>query len=64
MEHHSERNTDTMKNCFYPADILLPRFASDAEKMRKWACIACAEIPHVIIGPTDRAHTESYFLGI
>ena len=41
MEHHSERNTDTMKNCFYPADILLPRFASDAEKMRKWACIAC-----------------------
>ena len=23
-----------------------------------------AEIPHVIIGPTDRAHTESYFLGI
>ncbi len=30
-----------MKNCFYPADILLPRFASDSEKMWKWACIAC-----------------------
>ena len=30
-----------MKNCFYPADILLPSFASDAEKMQRWACIAC-----------------------
>ena len=23
-----------------------------------------AEIPHIIVGPTNRAHTESYFLGI
>ncbi len=30
-----------MKNCFTSADILLPRFASDSEKMTKWACIAC-----------------------
>ncbi len=30
-----------MKNCFYPADILLPEFAGDAGKMNKWACIAC-----------------------
>ncbi len=30
-----------MKNCFYPTDILLPRFASDPDKMRLWACIAC-----------------------
>lgn len=30
-----------MKRCFGPADILLPEFASDAEKMQKWACIAC-----------------------
>ncbi len=30
-----------MKNCFYPADILLPRFANDANAMRAWSCIAC-----------------------
>lgn len=30
-----------MKNCFYPADILLPKFANDAEAMKKWSCIAC-----------------------
>ena len=30
-----------MENCFYPADILLPRFADKAEDMYKWACIAC-----------------------
>ncbi|MCI8388069.1 MAG: DUF1015 domain-containing protein [Clostridiales bacterium] len=30
-----------MKKCFYPADILLPSFALDAEKMCKWSCIAC-----------------------
>ncbi len=30
-----------MKNCFYPADILLPRFANDAAAMRAWSCIAC-----------------------
>ncbi len=30
-----------MKNCFVPADILLPAFAQDAERMNKWACIAC-----------------------
>ena len=30
-----------MKNCFIPADILLPKFAHDAEKMHTWACVAC-----------------------
>ena len=30
-----------MKNCFYPANILLPKFANDAEAMKKWSCIAC-----------------------
>lgn len=30
-----------MKNCFYAADILLPRFANDANAMRAWSCIAC-----------------------
>ena len=30
-----------MKNCFYPADMLLPAFAKDAGRMSKWACIAC-----------------------
>ncbi|MBQ2765451.1 MAG: DUF1015 domain-containing protein [Clostridia bacterium] len=30
-----------MKNCFYPADILLPNFAKSAEMMRRWSCIAC-----------------------
>ncbi len=30
-----------MKHCFYPADILLPKFANDAEAMKKYACIAC-----------------------
>ncbi|MBQ8508889.1 MAG: DUF1015 domain-containing protein [Clostridia bacterium] len=30
-----------MKNCFTSTDILLPAFAQDAEKMTKWACIAC-----------------------
>ncbi len=30
-----------MKNCFYPADILLPRFTNDANAMRTWSCIAC-----------------------
>ncbi len=30
-----------MKHCFYPADILLPKFANDADAMKKYACIAC-----------------------
>ncbi len=30
-----------MKNCFYPADILLPKFADNAEKMNRWSCVAC-----------------------
>ncbi len=30
-----------MKNCFVPADIFLPKFAAEAEKMRTWACVAC-----------------------
>ncbi len=30
-----------MKNCFYPADILLPSFSADAEKMHRWSCVAC-----------------------
>ena len=30
-----------MKDCFYPADILLPRFTDDADAMRRWSCIAC-----------------------
>lgn len=30
-----------MKNCFYAADILLPRFANNADTMCTWACIAC-----------------------
>lgn len=30
-----------MKNCFYPADILLPRFSDDADAMRAWSTIAC-----------------------
>lgn len=29
------------KNCFYPADILLPSFSKDPEKMKTWACVAC-----------------------
>lgn len=29
------------KTIFSPAEILLPEFASDADKMRKWAVIAC-----------------------
>ena len=30
-----------MKNCFYPADILLPKFADNADAMSKFSCIAC-----------------------
>lgn len=30
-----------MANCFYGADILLPKFREDKEKMNKWATIAC-----------------------
>ena len=30
-----------MKQCFYSAEILLPRFWNDPEKMKKWACVAC-----------------------
>lgn len=30
-----------MKKYFFGADILLPKFRLDAEKMKKWACIAC-----------------------
>ncbi len=30
-----------MKNCFTSANILLPSFALEAERMTKWACIAC-----------------------
>ncbi len=30
-----------MKHCFYPADILLPSFANNAEAMKSWSCIAC-----------------------
>ena len=30
-----------MKQCFYGAEILLPRFRNDPEKMKKWACVAC-----------------------
>jgi hypothetical protein len=30
-----------MKKYLYPADILLPYFSNDPEKMQKWACIAC-----------------------
>ncbi len=30
-----------MKNCFVPADILLPKFANDTEAMHRWACVAC-----------------------
>lgn len=30
-----------MEKYFYPADILLPLFANDPDKMSKWACIAC-----------------------
>lgn len=30
-----------MKNCFKPADILLPKFSNDAEAMRRWSCVAC-----------------------
>ncbi|MBQ4137069.1 MAG: DUF1015 domain-containing protein [Clostridia bacterium] len=28
-------------NCFYNANILLPKFKDDKEKMKKWATIAC-----------------------
>ncbi len=31
----------TMKHCFYPANILLPSFADDAEAMGRYSCIAC-----------------------
>lgn len=30
-----------MANCFYTADIMLPKFRNDKEKMNKWAVIAC-----------------------
>ena len=30
-----------MANCFYNAEILLPKFKEDKEKMNKWATIAC-----------------------
>ena len=30
-----------MKNCFKPADILLPKFANDADAMKRWSCVAC-----------------------
>lgn len=30
-----------MKQCFFGAEILLPRFRNDPEKMKKWACVAC-----------------------
>lgn len=30
-----------MKQYFYSADVLLPRFHSNPERMQKWACIAC-----------------------
>lgn len=30
-----------MANCFYSADILLPKFREDKKKMNKWATIAC-----------------------
>ncbi len=30
-----------MANCFFSADILLPKFREDSEKMNKWATIAC-----------------------
>jgi len=32
---------NNMANCFYGADILLPKFREDKEKMNKWATIAC-----------------------
>ena len=30
-----------MNQCFTGAEILLPRFRNDPERMKKWACIAC-----------------------
>lgn len=30
-----------MANCFYNAEILLPKFKGDKEKMKKWSTIAC-----------------------
>lgn len=30
-----------MANCFYNAEILLPKFKNDPEKMKKWSSIAC-----------------------
>ncbi len=30
-----------MKGCFCGAEILLPHFRNDPERMKKWACIAC-----------------------
>ena len=30
-----------MANCFYSADIMLPHFKDDKEKMNKWATVAC-----------------------
>ena len=30
-----------MKNCFYAADILLPKFSKDPEAMKRWSCVAC-----------------------
>ncbi len=30
-----------MKNCFVPADILLPKFSNNADAMKRWSCVAC-----------------------
>ena len=30
-----------MISCFRSADILLPKFRNDPERMKKWACVAC-----------------------
>lgn len=30
-----------MANCFFGADIMLPRFKDDKDKMNKWATVAC-----------------------
>lgn len=57
------------KTIFSPAEILLPKFASDADKMRKWAVIACDQFTSQpaywkeckkIIGDSDS--TLSYIL--
>lgn len=39
-----------MANCFYSADIMLPKFREDKDKMNKWAVIAC-----------DQYTSESYY---